>query len=272
MLQDLMAMQVGHRQEFEVLRLDLAQNKSKLASLMSLKKNSQEFLRDAQDALEKAAQQLTKAKEDAMRCRGVAAQIVSESDEEVIRRNGEVDADNSLRNRPLHELQHEQMEISVEIESIVEVSPGIMEAYNRRKKEIKRLQINIAKLEKEKEKVDGEIKKYEELWLPALGAIRESVNNNFTRAFNKLGCAGEVHISRNDDYEKWGMDILVKFRDTEQLQLLTAQRQSGGERSLSTILYLMSLLEMSRSPFSLVDEINQVSLNLEDAPRSGSIG
>jgi hypothetical protein len=30
------------------------------------------------------------------------------------------------------------------------------------------------------------------------------------------------------------------------------------ERSLTTILYLMSLTEEARSPFSLVDEINQV--------------
>lgn len=31
------------------------------------------------------------------------------------------------------------------------------------------------------------------------------------------------------------------------------------ERSLTTILYLMSLTEEARTPFSLVDEINQVS-------------
>lgn len=33
----------------------------------------------------------------------------------------------------------------------------------------------------------------------------------------------------------------VKFRDTEDLQVLTASRQSGGERSVSTILYLISI-------------------------------
>jgi hypothetical protein len=33
----------------------------------------------------------------------------------------------------------------------------------------------------------------------------------------------------------------VKFREEEQLTLLTASRQSGGERSVSTILYLIAL-------------------------------
>jgi chromosome segregation ATPase len=50
---------------------------------------------------------------------------------------------------------------------------------------------------------------------------------------------------------------MVKFRSEEKLQLLTGQRQSGGERALTTIMYLMSLTEEARAPFSLVDEINQ---------------
>lgn len=43
-----------------------------------------------------------------------------------------------------------------------------------------------------------------------------------------IGCAGEIRISPHDDYDKWAIDILVKFRDNEKLQLLTGQRQSGG--------------------------------------------
>lgn len=37
------------------------------------------------------------------------------------------------------------------------------------------------------------------------------------------------------------LQIKVKFREEEQLQLLTGHRQSGGERSVSTILYLIAL-------------------------------
>lgn len=43
-----------------------------------------------------------------------------------------------------------------------------------------------------------------------------------------IGCAGEIKISRHEDYDKWAIDILVKFRDHEKLQLLTGERQSGG--------------------------------------------
>lgn len=73
-----------------------------------------------------------------------------------------------------------------------------------------------------------------------------------------LGCLGEININeQGDEYGKWAIRILVSFRDGEALTELTHQRQSGGERSLTTILYLISLLELSQVPFSMVDEINQ---------------
>ncbi len=49
----------------------------------------------------------------------------------------------------------------------------------------------------------------------------------------------------------------VKFRESEPLQQLTANRQSGGERSVSTILYLIALQDVTVTPFRVVDEINQ---------------
>ena len=50
----------------------------------------------------------------------------------------------------------------------------------------------------------------------------------------------------------------MKFRSEELLQVLNAQRQSGGERSVSTMMYLMALQDITSCPFRVVDEINQV--------------
>jgi chromosome segregation ATPase len=46
-------------------------------------------------------------------------------------------------------------------------------------------------------------------------------------------------------------------RENEELSILDSHRQSGGERAVSTIFYLMSLQTLTRSPFRVVDEINQ---------------
>lgn len=60
-----------------------------------------------------------------------------------------------------------------------------------------------------------------------------------------------------EDYDKYGIRIRVKFRSSTQLHELTPHHQSGGERSVSTMLYLMALQELNRCPFRVVDEINQ---------------
>lgn len=41
------------------------------------------------------------------------------------------------------------------------------------------------------------------------------------------------------------------------MSVLNANRQSGGERAVSTIFYLMALQDLAQAPFRVVDEINQ---------------
>ena len=53
------------------------------------------------------------------------------------------------------------------------------------------------------------------------------------------------------------MMLTVANRANETLQRLDQHRQSGGERAVSTIFYLMSLQSMAQAPFRVVDEINQ---------------
>ncbi|KAL1748730.1 hypothetical protein HDZ31DRAFT_28723 [Schizophyllum fasciatum] len=136
-------------------------------------------------------------------------------------------------------------------------NPGVVEQYESRKRAIEQLEKTIEKEQREAAGLEKKIKRAQDNWKPALERLVSSIGKKFSATFDRIGCAGEVRIREDPDYDKWAIDILVKFRDSEKLQLLTAQRQSGGERSLTTILYLMSLTEEARAPFSLVDEINQ---------------
>lgn len=60
------------------------------------------------------------------------------------------------------------------------------------------------------------------------------------------------------DFDSYGLKIKVKFRDTDELQELTRTHQSGGERAVTTAIYMIALQELSTVPFRCVDEINQV--------------
>ncbi|KAF8651094.1 hypothetical protein AX16_004894 [Volvariella volvacea WC 439] len=159
--------------------------------------------------------------------------------------------------RTVEELETELDNLKARLELNTSSNAGIVEQYEKRKQEIEELAQQIENKTAKAEKLERTITKTRGLWQPALERLVSSIGEKFSAAFDRIGCAGEIRISENEDYEKWAIDILVKFRDSEKLQLLTGQRQSGGERSLTTILYLMSLTEEARTPFSLVDEINQ---------------
>ncbi|KAJ7773680.1 hypothetical protein DFH07DRAFT_801525 [Mycena maculata] len=159
--------------------------------------------------------------------------------------------------RSLEELETELGKQEVNLDMNRNTDPGVLEQYEKRKHTIEALEIAIEGKQRQADKIEKKIKTARENWEPALRTLVTSIGKKFSAAFDRIGCAGEIHIRQEEAYENWAIDILVKFRDTEKLQLLTGQRQSGGERSLTTILYLMSLTEEARAPFSLVDEINQ---------------
>jgi chromosome segregation ATPase len=50
---------------------------------------------------------------------------------------------------------------------------------------------------------------------------------------------------------------MVKFRRNEPLAPLSSTTHSGGERSVCTMIYMMSMQELTKVPFRCVDEINQ---------------
>ncbi|CAI2185097.1 6636_t:CDS:10, partial [Funneliformis geosporum] len=176
---------------------------------------------------------------------------------------------NNIQNETMHEINElcqnmtlEELEDAVtseraKAEMHYAVDPRVIDLYNKRKADIESLKSKLAVKTNRLSRLKNEMTVIKENWEPKLIELIEKISSTFSDAFDRIGCAGEVRISTHEDYEKWGIDILVKFRDNEKLQILTAQRQSGGERSVSTIMYLMALQELAKAPFRVVDEINQ---------------
>ncbi|XP_072038157.1 structural maintenance of chromosomes protein 5-like [Amphiura filiformis] len=145
-------------------------------------------------------------------------------------------------------------------ECYFETDQSVVEEYENRKEEIDKLSKEV---ETEAVRLDNHMQEIQAVrteWLTALQKLIDEINANFSKFFSAMGCAGEVDLHKGeneDDYDKYGIRIRVKFRKTEALRELTSHYQSGGERSVSTILYLMALQELNRCPFRVVDEINQ---------------
>ncbi|XP_070794736.1 structural maintenance of chromosomes protein 5 isoform X2 [Pituophis catenifer annectens] len=139
------------------------------------------------------------------------------------------------------------------------LNASVVEEYNKRVKEIAQMTAELEEKKKELDTYRRNISQVKERWLNPLKKMVDQINEKFSSFFSSMQCAGEIdlHAENEEEYDKYGIRIRVKFRSSTQLHELTPYHQSGGERSVSTMLYLMALQELNRCPFRVVDEINQ---------------
>jgi len=107
-------------------------------------------------------------------------------------------------------------------------------------------------------------KQIENQWKPQLQQAVDKISGKFAEFFAQFNNArGKVELVCNGEndtelkYSEWCIDILTKFREDQPWKRLTSSSQSGGEKSVSTMLYLLSLQQVTTVPFRVVDEINQ---------------
>ncbi|RVD86682.1 uncharacterized protein DFL_004945 [Arthrobotrys flagrans] len=163
--------------------------------------------------------------------------------------------------KTVDELKAEIQQEEVRLEGIYEGNPHAIRQYEAREKEINELRGIMEAKQADLDKHQIKIKRIRDRWEPRIDQLVGNISEAFSRSFEFIGCAGSVRIRKEGkdgcDFENWAIEILVKFREAETMQVLTAQRQSGGERAVSTVFYLMALQSLARAPFRVVDEINQ---------------
>lgn len=140
---------------------------------------------------------------------------------------------------------------------------SVIDKYEQRQGEIKVARGKVEAKEKKLAKIMTDIETIRGPWYTKVIDLIAKISEGFSISFEKIGCAGEVKLGEHEDYDKWCIEILVKFRygivvdlydtivgserthglidsyylssyvhrDAEKLQKLTGQRQSGGVRT-----------------------------------------
>eukprot|EP00058_Branchiostoma_floridae_P024315 XP_002609805.1 hypothetical protein BRAFLDRAFT_219461 [Branchiostoma floridae] len=175
-----------------------------------------------------------------------------------------IDAFNQYPTDDLDEIEAMINDTRARADLCFQTDPGVIEEFEKRQRDIAKLSREVDQQGNHLESQRQEIRVVRERWLTPLRELVDRINYNFSRFMSMLECVGEVDLHAEneasltlDDYDKYGVRIRVKFRNASQLHELNPYHQSGGERSVSTILYLMALQGLTRCPFRVVDEINQ---------------
>jgi len=137
-------------------------------------------------------------------------------------------------------------------------NPQVIVQYNGRKAEVAKLEAEISAIQGSDGGARASFEALKDKWTSAIRTTAEKLNVLFASYMGQLQYSGlcQVHEEGNQ-FDKWGLNLLVSYRQGQAPVLLKKTVQSGGERSVATIMFLMALQDMVKSPFRVVDEINQ---------------
>jgi len=161
----------------------------------------------------------------------------------------------------MDKLQAEIRTEQAKADSIV-ADASAVRLFQRREEQIKMLQ---KKYTEESARLDGRMERIatqRDNWLPRIREKMAKVNEKFSASMANMGFAGEITLDfegeeGREDFESFGVCIQVRFKKEQMIRKLDAHTQSGGEKSVSTMLYLVALQQLTPFPFRVVDEINQ---------------
>ncbi|KAK4231062.1 SMC5-like protein [Podospora fimiseda] len=227
----------------------LLEAESDLVTLHAKNSEINQRLKDTAATLTRIKANFQRLREEAMEAQQAAGHIMTDENKEELvslAENHTVETINQA-------IDTEQTKLEV----IQASNPEALEEYERYATRIATQKAEQEKQESKLAKVNSDIDRIKSEWEPRLDELVGKINDAFSYNFEQINCAGEVSVHKDEDFERWAIEIKVRFRQGETLQRLNSQRQSGGERAVSTIFYLMALQSLAQAPFRVVDEINQ---------------
>ncbi|KAL2365927.1 hypothetical protein RJZ56_001073 [Blastomyces dermatitidis] len=276
-------------EDLALVEVNLLEAVSDLDTLHERNTEVNKTLKRKKAEVEEAIKECAKIKERVDKCRNDFKEFV-----EYVNADPEMQTEElrelveTIKSYSVDQLEAEIDSEKAALELAGEGNTNVIKEFEERQQRIDKLKDHLSEFQTNLNELDEAIAEIRGKWEPKLEALVKQISDAFSESFARIGCAGQVSIdkaedvmpehgssvlnstqagngngngngstNRTSDFDQWSIRIQVKFRENENLSVLDSHRQSGGERAVSTIFYLMALQSLSASPFRVVDEINQ---------------
>ncbi|RDX55311.1 hypothetical protein OH76DRAFT_731207 [Lentinus brumalis] len=225
---DLMRAAIKEQEGAARAGLEYLQVSANKVALESMCKEQADAIAKAHDVAAEITVRFDQAKKISKQKLAISKEKLAEADDDLRDEFTQMEQAGELATQTPDEWRADLDQRREELEMNMATNANVVEVYNKRKAEIDTLTAKIEDHEQRITKIEQSIKRARDNWQPELEKLVGSIGKKFSAAFDRIGCAGEIRIREDEDFEKWAIDIMVKFRDNEKLQLLTGERQSGG--------------------------------------------
>ena len=157
--------------------------------------------------------------------------------------------------RQPYEVSEELKLVSAHIQKMQDVPDDAEKIYNDYSGNIEELKVKLAQLQENKKSMLAELGTRKGVWKKAMEDLVESVDPPYQAVLSAADATGFIKFEEADVIEDAGLDLYVGFRGGAP-NTLDPFTQSGGERSVALMAFILSLQARIISPLRAMDEFD----------------
>ncbi len=142
-----------------------------------------------------------------------------------------------------------------QLRPLAAISEDVERMYSSYAKVYEDLRQKADQVAQSRQEVLGELDKRLARWRDVLTSFLEGLTDRYNQILRTVGATGAIRVISSRDIEKCGLEILVGFKGNKPMAL-DAFTQSGGERSIAMMAFLLALQQHITSPFRAIDEFD----------------
>ncbi len=170
--------------------------------------------------------------------------------------------ENAEKRGPRVETSRRHQEIYEDIKSVMiqiagmgKVTPEAEDMFLLAESKYRETELKAGEVSENVRRALEEVEYRKEVWRKFLRDLIADVEPQYDSILSKVGGHGRIELKNLDDIDRASIELYAGFRGAEPT-LLDGHSQSGGERIVATMAFLLALQRHVKSPFRAVDEFD----------------
>ncbi|TLX99447.1 MAG: hypothetical protein E6K90_06775 [Thaumarchaeota archaeon] len=157
--------------------------------------------------------------------------------------------------RQPYEVSEELKLVSAQLQKMQDIPEEAEKIYNDYTGNIEELRVKLQTLQENRKLLLAELEVRKKVWKEAITRLLETVNPDYQSILASTDATGFIRLEEGGGIEEAGIELFVGFRGTAPTTL-DPFTQSGGERSVALMAFILSLQTRIVSPMRAMDEFD----------------